>query len=90
MHTAVALLAAEESAVLLKDANHVLPLAGTTKSVAVIGADAAFPDTTGMGSSQVIPPFVVTPLTGVDEGPWIRMQSRPTPRGADVAECRST
>ena len=64
-HTSVALLAAEESAVLLKDEDHVLPLASTTKSVAVIGADAAFPDTTGTGSSQVIPPFVVTPLAAL-------------------------
>jgi beta-glucosidase len=64
-HTAVALLAAEESAVLLKDDGQALPLARTTKSVAVIGADATFPDTTGMGSSEVIPPFTVTPLAAL-------------------------
>lgn len=64
-HTSTALRAAEESAVLLKDADRALPLAGTTRSVAVIGVDAAFPDTTGMGSSEVIPPFIVTPLAAL-------------------------
>jgi beta-glucosidase len=74
-HTSVALLAAEESAVLLKDDNHVLPLARTTKSVAIIGADAAFPDTSGMGSSEVIPPFVVTPLAALTRvlGPHVKV-----------------
>lgn len=74
-HTSVALLAAEESAVLLKDDNQVLPLASTTKSVAIIGADARFPDTTGMGSSEVIPPFVVTPLEALTRalGPHVKV-----------------
>jgi beta-glucosidase len=74
-HTSIALLAAEESAVLLKDDNRVLPLARTTKSVAVIGADAAFPDTSGMGSSEVIPPFVVTPLAALTKtlGPHVKV-----------------
>lgn len=74
-HASVALRAAEESAVLLKDANRVLPLARTTKSVAVIGADAAFPDTTGTGSSEVIPSFVVTPLAALTNalGPRVKV-----------------
>jgi beta-glucosidase len=75
VHASVALLAAEESAVLLKDAHQVLPLASTTKSVAVIGADAVFPDTTGKGSSEVIPPFVVTPLAAIKRtlGPHVKV-----------------
>ncbi len=63
-HAAFALKAAERSAVLLKNAGGVLPLSTQgTRSIAVIGADAAAsPVTTGHGSSQVIAPFVSSPL----------------------------
>lgn len=64
-HAAVALRAAEESAVLLKDAGGVLPLSRHAGSVAVIGADAATPVTAGRGSSEVIAPFVLSPLTSL-------------------------
>jgi beta-glucosidase len=66
-HAATALLAAEESVVLLKDRDDVLPLSSKTKSIAIIGADAAYPDNSGMGSSKVIPPFVVTPLSALSK-----------------------
>ena len=66
-HTALALHSAEQSAVLLKDDGSVLPLTGSrSRSVAVIGADAGTtPVTTGFGSSQVVPPFVYTPLAAI-------------------------
>jgi beta-glucosidase len=64
-HTATALLAAEESVVLLKDAGNVLPLSRTDHSVAVIGTDARYPLSSGGGSSQVIPPFIVSPLSAL-------------------------
>ncbi len=63
-HASFALTAAEQSAVLLKNAGGVLPLSTRgTRSIAVIGADAATaPVTSGHGSSQVIAPFVSSPL----------------------------
>ena len=66
-HTDFALLAAERSAVLLKDSGSVLPLdPSRTRSVAVIGADASTtPVTTGYGSSKVTAPFVSTPLDAI-------------------------
>ncbi len=65
--TAFALHSAERSAVLLKDDGAVLPLSGSrSQSVAVIGADAdTAPVTTGYGSSEVVPPFVSTPLAAI-------------------------
>ena len=64
-HAAFALLAAEESIVLLKDAGGVLPLE-RRGSVAVIGADAAGGAmTAGFGSARVAPPFVSTPLAAL-------------------------
>ncbi len=66
-HTTFALGAAERSMVLLKNSGSVLPL-GTSalRSLAVVGADASTaPVTTGRGSSQVIAPFVSTPLDAI-------------------------
>ena len=65
--TAFAVTAAERSAVLLQDHDHVLPLDTTTlHSVAVIGADAStHPVVQAFGSAHVVPPFVTTPLEGL-------------------------
>ena len=65
--TDFALVAAERSAVLLKDAGDTLPLAPSAhRSVAVIGADAGSrPVTSGYGSSRVIAPFVSSPLAAI-------------------------
>jgi beta-glucosidase len=65
-HDAVALRAAEESVVLLKNEDDVLPLSASTSSIAVIGTDASeSPVNTGFGSSRVVPPFLVTPLSAI-------------------------
>ena len=79
-HTDLALVAAERSAVLLKDAGGVLPLAGSAhRSVAVIGADAGSrPVTSGYGSSRVIAPFVSSPWKPSATGPGATPPS-PTP-----------
>jgi len=58
-----ALRVAERSVVLLKNAAHVLPLARSPRSVAVIGLDAeSAAVTAGAGSAFVNPPFLITPL----------------------------
>lgn len=65
-HVAVALHAAESSVVLLKNAGGVLPIGPPVKSVAVIGTDASrLPMVAGGGSSAVIAPYVVTPLSAI-------------------------
>ncbi|NNN01290.1 MAG: hypothetical protein HKL86_05615 [Acidimicrobiaceae bacterium] len=64
-HVATALHAAESSIVLLKNAGAILPLA-TTKSIAVIGTDAnQTPMVAGGGSSAVLAPRPVTPLSAI-------------------------
>ena len=65
-HRAVALHAAESSAVLLKDDDSVLPLPSGRTRLAVIGADASTdPVTSGLGSSKVLAPFTSTPLSAI-------------------------
>jgi beta-glucosidase len=64
-HRALALEAAEKSAVLLEN-DGVLPLdRATTTRVAVLGKLAAIENTGDNGSSRVRPPYVVTPLDGL-------------------------
>ena len=64
-HVAVALEAAEKSAVLLKN-DAVLPLAKGVGTLAVLGRLAAIENTGDNGSSRVRPPYVVTPLQGLE------------------------
>lgn len=65
-HANVALRAAEESIVLLKNSDNELPLSPTHASIAVIGVDASLnPETSGGGSSAVTAPFIITPLAGI-------------------------
>ncbi len=65
-HALIALRAAESSVVLLKNSHTVLPLSLSTRSIAVIGVDAAqSPQTSGGGSSAVIAPFIVSPLVAL-------------------------
>ncbi len=64
-HRAVALETAEKSAVLLEN-NGVLPFdRNRIKTVALLGRLAAMENTGDNGSSRVRPPYVVTPLTGL-------------------------
>ena len=62
-HIALALEAAEKSAVLLKN-DGVLPLSKSV-SVAVLGKLAALENTGDGGSSNVRPPYIITPLAGL-------------------------
>ncbi|MCU0729259.1 MAG: glycoside hydrolase family 3 C-terminal domain-containing protein, partial [Sphingopyxis sp.] len=64
-HAALALEAAEKSAVLLRNEG-VLPLdRNTTRTLAVLGRLAAIENTGDNGSSRVRAPYVVTPLAGL-------------------------
>jgi len=64
-HTRAATTVAEASMVLLKDTGAVLPLAHGTRSIAVLGVGATHPITSGDGSSEVVAPFVSTPLAAL-------------------------
>jgi beta-glucosidase len=65
-HRALALEAAEKSAVLLAN-DGVLPLdPGKLQTIAVLGRLAALENTGDYGSSRVQPPYVVTPLKGIE------------------------
>jgi beta-glucosidase len=64
-HAAFSLRAAEQGTVLLKNADGLLPLAGS-ESIAVIGvAGGVKPKASGGGSSGMIAPYVVTPVDGI-------------------------
>ncbi|HEY1762696.1 MAG TPA: glycoside hydrolase family 3 C-terminal domain-containing protein [Acidimicrobiales bacterium] len=81
-HNSVALRAAEESVVLLKNTNDALPLSSTSSSIAVIGVDASTSTVnTGFGSSRVVPPFLVTPLKGIDAAASKKTNVTYTPGG---------
>lgn len=65
-HIAVAKKVAEESIVLLKNDNHLLPLnLSSVKSIAVIGNNAIRKQSMGGGSSQVKALYEITPLEGL-------------------------
>jgi beta-glucosidase len=95
-HVALALEAARKSIVLLKNENHALPLnRDELKTIAVIGEPAGKANLGDNGSSQVYPPYSVSPLKGIREraGASIKiicsngkdvMDARKTVRGADA------
>jgi beta-glucosidase len=56
-HAAIVLEIAEQSIVLLKNTNNLLPLSSSVKSIAVIGADADNVSAAGGGSALVKPPL---------------------------------
>ena len=65
-HQALAREVAEEAITLLKNEDSILPLdAQKLKSIAVIGPNAAEARVSGGGSSQVEPPYRVSPLAGL-------------------------
>ena len=63
-HHAAALKATEESMVLLKNENHILPLESVPKKIAVIGPAADDPDVM-LGNYNGTPRNIVTPLEGI-------------------------
>ena len=65
-HRKIAREAAEKSIVLLKNEEALLPLKDV-KKLAVIGKLAAVPNTGDGGSSNTRPPYVITPLQGLQE-----------------------
>ena len=65
-HRKLAREAAEKAIVLLKNEGALLPLKGV-KKLAVIGKLAAVPNTGDGGSSNTRPPYVITPLQGLQE-----------------------
>jgi beta-glucosidase len=67
-HIELALEAARKSIVLLKNENNLLPLnRSKIKTLAVFGRLAITPNTGDHGSSNVHPPYVITPLQGIKD-----------------------
>ena len=64
-HLAVARRAAEESMVLLKNENHVLPFSKKAEKIVVLGVLGNTENIGDHGSSKVHPYYVVTPLRGL-------------------------
>jgi beta-glucosidase len=65
-HRKIALEAALESIVLLKNENNILPLdVKKLNSIAVIGANAKYPPIMGGGSSRVTPLYKISPLEAI-------------------------
>jgi beta-glucosidase len=65
-HRAIALEAAEKSIVLLKNANHTLPMTNLPKNIAVVGPAADDPDVM-LGNYYGTPSRIVTPLAGLQQ-----------------------
>jgi len=66
-HTELALEAARKSIVLLKNENSFLPLdRNDLKQIAIFGELANTPNIGDYGSSRVYPPYVITPLEGIN------------------------
>lgn len=89
-HALIALRAAEQSVVLLKNHRAILPLSRKITSIAVIGVDAGpRPLTSGGGSSAVSAPFVVSPLAALRSslGPRVAVRYESgTPTTLDLDE----
>jgi beta-glucosidase len=65
-HADVARTVAEQGTVLLQNTGGLLPLSASDKSIAVIGPDGTTsPESEGGGSAAVTAPYVVSPLTGI-------------------------
>ena len=88
-HAGLALEVARKSMVLLKNENQALPLIREkVKSVAVLGPLADKPNIGDLGSSRVRPPYVVTPLAGIQNraGSSIKIIHDPGANPAQAAE----
>lgn len=85
-HQAVAREIAEEGIVLLKNEGNLLPLdINTVKKIAVIGSNADKKLAIPGGSSQVHPPYEVTPLEGIKEKCKGKVEIVSSPSEADIA-----
>jgi len=85
-HQAIARKIAEEGIVLLKNEGNLLPLKlDDLNKIAVVGPNAAKKSAMGGGSSQVLPPYEVTPLQGLKEKCKGKVEIIAMPSEADVA-----
>lgn len=83
-HRALALQAARESMVLLKNAGHLLPLSKSIRTIAVIGPNADQPRVL-LGNYNGEPSSIVTPLRGIREA--VSSSTRVLyARGSDLAD----
>ena len=85
-HQEIARKIAEEGIVLLKNEGNLLPLdINKLSKIAVLGPNAAKKSAMEGGSSQVLPPYEVTPLQGLEEKCKGKIEIITTPSEADVA-----
>lgn len=87
-HTQLAREAAEKSMVLIKNEGGVLPFDKNVKRVLVLGRLAAQENTGDHGSSNVTPPYVITPLEGLKRyfGPGVEILHRDEAQSAEARQ----
>jgi len=84
-HQAIARKIAEEGIVLLKNENNLLPLnINNLKKIAIIGPNIDKEMAMGGGSSQVLPPYEVTPLKGMENKCKGKIDIIKSPSEADI------
>lgn len=85
-HQTVARKIAEEGIVLLKNEDNLLPLnINKLSKIAVVGPNASKKRSMGGGSSQVLPPYEITPLQGLEKKCKGKVDIITTPSEADIA-----
>lgn len=85
-HTELAREVAEKSLVLLRNEDELLPLdRGRLRRIAVVGELAAAKNLGDRGSSYVSPPWVVTPLQGIEDAAGPAIEVEPILTGAPNA-----
>ncbi len=85
-HQTIARKIAEEGIVLLKNEDNLLPLdINKLSKIAVLGPNASEKRSMGGGSSQVLPPYEITPLQGLEEKCKGKVDIITTPSEADIA-----
>ena len=84
-HQAIARKIAEEGIVLLKNEGNLLPLdINKLSKIAIIGPNASKRRSMGGGSSQVLPPYEITPLQGLENKCKGKVDIITTPSEADI------
>ncbi|MHA1256303.1 MAG: glycoside hydrolase family 3 C-terminal domain-containing protein [Promethearchaeota archaeon] len=85
-HQDIARKIAEEGIILLKNEGNLLPLKlNDLNKIAVVGPNATKRSAMGGGSSQVLPPYEITPLQGLEKKCKGKVEIIATPSEADVA-----